>query len=763
MTKRRRLYLTATSIIALAILATGIVLVMARREEKAAESKLIAPQQVQAPRDLMKARPAFTAGIAAIQENDARTAIAELSSFSLGEKAVEEYRLYYLATAYQLAGRLVEARATLAKLWDRNPKLVYRHDAGFTLGNLYEQLDDYRAAAEVYGSVAARANQHAVAATARMQYMKAKFIAGDPSGILLAARRMYVENPSAPQAGPAAALTRQFLEIDEKTEVPLLPNERIERAGNYLDDGDPAAAAAILDAMNTGALFSPLREQALLQRATAYQKLRQYEKSTAEFEKLSTSAYRYAAPALLRAGQNYAALSASINPVRYKTVTQRVKTGTKKIRAKNSKKVTLRPIYKNVKKSVKYIDKAAQTRKESYQKLAVERFKDVLLIPAEKADRRAALVALLGVAQEKNQDDYVKQLVTERVKIDPYDDTALQRFWGKAWASWLRKDLAGARENLAFIAATYRNPNVQRQARYWYARVVERQGQKDEAQKVYAEIASAPYQDLYSKFAAARLPSPPPPKPTQGLRREEDWLEIADREFPPELQLAYQLTAVGGSRDARVEIQANTSDANRQFGDAIMGELMYTAGATQLAFRYLKRAYPLLASVEQDRVPVHYVKMYYPLRFEDTVRRNAKKRGLDPHLLMALIHQESGFDPNARSPVGASGLMQLMPATGRELGGKLHGFFTENRLLDPDVNVELGTYYIKKLVDMFNGNYELAIAGYNGGPYRIKQWRQKSGRQPLDEFIEGLALSETRNYVKRVTILRSSYEVFEKR
>lgn len=762
MTKRRHLYISG-AVILLAVIAAVIALVFARRAEKAAEAKSTVPLQVQAPPDLMKARPAFTAGIEAIQENDPKTAIEKLTSFSLGSKAVEEYRLYYLATAYQLGGQAAEARATLAKLWDRNPKLVYRHDAGFTLGSLYEQLDDFRAAAEVYGSVAARANQHAVAATARAQYIKAKFIAGDPSGIVLAARRTYVENPTAPQAAAAAGLTRRFLGLGEKSNVPLLPNERIERAGNFLEDNDPASAAEILGSIDVDGLVSPLREQAILQRGIAYQRLKQYERSSKELEKLSSSQYRYAAPALLRSGQNYLGLSASINPVRYRTVTQKVKVGTKKVRSKKSKKLLVRPVYKMVKKSVKYIDKASQIKKESYQKLAVERFKDVLQIHAEKADRRAALVALLGLAQAKNQDDYVRELVTELVKIDPYDDTALNRFWGRAWAAWMRGDLAGAKTELTYIAGTYANPNVQRQARYWYARVVERQGQKGDARQIYSDIASAPYQDLYSKFAAGRLPSPPKRRATGGLRRADDWLEVAEREFPQELQLAYQLTAVGGMRDAGVEIRANTNDANRKYSDAIMGELMYTAGSTQLAFRYLKRAYPLLASVEQDRVPVHYVKMYYPIRFEETVRKNSKKRGLDPYLIMALIHQESGFDPNARSPVGASGLMQLMPATGRELGGKLHGIFTENGLLDPDVNIELGAYYIKQLVDLFNGNYELAIAGYNGGPYRIKAWRQKSGRQPLDEFIEGLALSETRNYVKRVTILRSSYEVFENR
>jgi soluble lytic murein transglycosylase len=126
--------------------------------------------------------------------------------------------------------------------------------------------------------------------------------------------------------------------------------------------------------------------------------------------------------------------------------------------------------------------------------------------------------------------------------------------------------------------------------------------------------------------------------------------------------------------------------------------------------------------------------------------------------VMALIRQESAFNPNAKSRVGAAGLMQIMPATGNELGNRIYGRFSQARLIDPEVNVELGTHYLKRVIRLFDGNVELALAGYNGGPYRIQRWRQQARAKPLDEFLEGLPLSETRGYVKRITLLRSTYE-----
>ena len=121
---------------------------------------------------------------------------------------------------------------------------------------------------------------------------------------------------------------------------------------------------------------------------------------------------------------------------------------------------------------------------------------------------------------------------------------------------------------------------------------------------------------------------------------------------------------------------------------------------------------------------------------------------------MGLIHQESFFNARAKSRVGATGLMQLMPATGKELAQKLH---SSGDLENPDVNIRLGTYHFRHLIDLFGGNPQLAIASYNAGQGNVLNWRRAAPHKPLDEFLESMPFAETRTYVKRVTILSATY------
>ena len=124
---------------------------------------------------------------------------------------------------------------------------------------------------------------------------------------------------------------------------------------------------------------------------------------------------------------------------------------------------------------------------------------------------------------------------------------------------------------------------------------------------------------------------------------------------------------------------------------------------------------------------------------------------------MGIIRQESAFDAGATSHAGARGLMQLMPRTAAELAGKLDVPYSTARLYDPDYSVRLGSYYLAQVLGMFDGNVELALAGYNSGPYRLRRLWNEAPRKEVDSFIEGLPLEEPRTYVKRILVLSDSY------
>jgi soluble lytic murein transglycosylase len=101
--------------------------------------------------------------------------------------------------------------------------------------------------------------------------------------------------------------------------------------------------------------------------------------------------------------------------------------------------------------------------------------------------------------------------------------------------------------------------------------------------------------------------------------------------------------------------------------------------------------------------------------------------------------------------------MQLMPATAKEHAQRMRIFYSPSRLEDPEVNIRLGTYHLRMLIDLFGGQIPLAVASYNAGQGNVMKWRRAAPRKPLDELLESIPFPETRNYVKRVTILRSTY------
>jgi soluble lytic murein transglycosylase len=129
----------------------------------------------------------------------------------------------------------------------------------------------------------------------------------------------------------------------------------------------------------------------------------------------------------------------------------------------------------------------------------------------------------------------------------------------------------------------------------------------------------------------------------------------------------------------------------------------------------------------------------------------AREHDLDPFIVAALIGQESTFDAAIVSSANAIGLMQVMPATGRQYAKQL-GIkpFSAARLTEPEINARIGVRYFAGLVRQFGGGAHLALASYNAGENRIEQWRKEKPDLEQDEFIDDIPFPETQNYVKRI-------------
>jgi len=144
------------------------------------------------------------------------------------------------------------------------------------------------------------------------------------------------------------------------------------------------------------------------------------------------------------------------------------------------------------------------------------------------------------------------------------------------------------------------------------------------------------------------------------------------------------------------------------------------------------------------------LKELYPVHFEEYVFPLAANHGLDPRLIWAVIREESRFHSRARSPAGAMGLMQIMPATGEWIWEKRREGKGRIDLTDPEINIFMGIWYVKYLLDMYDGSLPLAIAGYNAGPGRVKRWIRELPCDDVDLFIESIPFQETRRYVQKV-------------
>jgi soluble lytic murein transglycosylase len=141
----------------------------------------------------------------------------------------------------------------------------------------------------------------------------------------------------------------------------------------------------------------------------------------------------------------------------------------------------------------------------------------------------------------------------------------------------------------------------------------------------------------------------------------------------------------------------------------------------------------------------------FPIAFSADFNSAAHKQDIAPALLRAVARQESAYQTNARSPVGARGLMQLMPATAKLVTkrARLPSSYT-NELNDPKVNIQLGSYHLAWLIERFDGQRPLAIAAYNAGEHRVDRWIKNKTLTPTDVWIETIPFRETRNYVKNV-------------
>jgi len=216
------------------------------------------------------------------------------------------------------------------------------------------------------------------------------------------------------------------------------------------------------------------------------------------------------------------------------------------------------------------------------------------------------------------------------------------------------------------------------------------------------------------------------------------------------IERARLLVQAGLPDTAEAELRFGAKTANEQ-PQLLALELARAVPSPFKALRAMKSLSSDYLSVPTASASPEFWQTLFPLPYRDELFRSARERGLDPFDVAALIRQESEFNPEAKSPANAYGLMQLIPSTGRMLSRQEGiNLLRPSMLFNPALNIQLGTKYLRGQLDSWSGDWFQTLAAYNAGPGRVHQWLAWSKFDEPIEFVESIPFNETREYVQAV-------------
>ena len=345
--------------------------------------------------------------------------------------------------------------------------------------------------------------------------------------------------------------------------------------------------------------------------------------------------------------------------------------------------------------------------------------------------------------------------------------------WKAAWLSLRQGRTAEAKTLFEQQIALYPDSNEVPAALYWRARLAEEDGDSTMARAFYQKITDRFRNYYYGPLARERASKlnvavDPPNIDRPNIDRPSNdppHYAVLDRVPPlsaapitndtaPEDNLRVQkakLLENGGLLDFAVrELKAAAEEEKGTWLPAETARMYIDVGRYDIAVETLKRAVPSYFAVDLSSLPRSYWEALFPKAYWTDLKRFASANALDPYMVASLIRQESEFNPNAVSSKNALGLMQLLPRVGKGVAKqeKLKHFSTQ-QLFTPAVNLQLGTRYFRSMVDRFGG-FEYALAAYNAGDDRVKDWQAAGKYRDIQEFIESIPFTETREYVQAI-------------
>jgi soluble lytic murein transglycosylase len=381
---------------------------------------------------------------------------------------------------------------------------------------------------------------------------------------------------------------------------------------------------------------------------------------------------------------------------------------------------------------------------------------------AQSSWRLKALIAAGNRYFYTNERDKYAPLYQAAIDAFPgRSDTAVAH-WRVAWDAYLG-DKPERVTLLRDQVEQYPGESHANTALYFLGRIAEADGRYAEARAWYDRTTSQYPHYFYGVLARQRVQDEK--KLSMAVPDENVMKWLADIDWPVQRDLSESspnsatkqrldrvrlLLAAGLPEVAESEGRFGAKDENEQ-PQILALELARSASSPFRALRIMKSLSGDYLSVPLESASMKFWQALFPLPYKDDLFRNARAHDLDPFYVAGLIRQESEFNPAAKSPARAYGLMQLLPSTGRLMGRQqgIRGVPT-SLLLNPSANIRLGTQYLRTELDHWGGDWFQTLAAYNAGPTHVREWMMWGAWREPAEFVESIPFNETRDYVQAV-------------
>jgi soluble lytic murein transglycosylase len=576
----------------------------------------------------------------------------------------------------------------LKPVWDNTPSSPLIAKAVILEANAYIQTGDPKKAIHLLEQ---RGDEVATEKTALL-LAKSYEAAGDTAAAGAQYQRLYTEYPMTKEADDAEPALQRY---------PLTPQARLSRCAKLLDGRDFTRAKKELEALLLPHLNGADNDAARVLLGAAYYLEADYQKAFTYFKSLEVSA----AQRLFYLAQSARRLD-----------------------------------------RISDMDSAVAQLTSSY--------------PTSKW-RLQALVAAGNYYAGKNEPTQYEPLFRACYDGFPNDSMASYCHWRTAWAEYMKDRSKG----VLFLAhlKQYPSSDLASAARDYLGRIAEMKGDASSAHAWYEKASRDFPNEYYGVLSRDRL------KETTiaaASASPQVTALLATIHFTPSVNPDLKPSAVTQARLDRAHLLASAglddlADSELRYGARHDGQPQIAAvelarlatgrNAPDQGIRLIKHYAPGYLTLPLDATTEALWRFAFPLPFWKSLTDYAAKRGLDPYLIAGLIRQESEFNPKVVSYANAYGLTQVMPATGREISRKLKiRPFRPSMLFTPDVNLDIGTFYLRNVLDSLEGKYEAALASYNAGRSRVVKWMSWTDFREPAEFVESIPILQTHDYVQSV-------------